>query len=383
MRRNGASTSCAKCCHAPRLCVSHVYMPHHALTCSVGDMRSHIQPSHDHLSLHGCLIVSRNPSAMLGSVASTRAFARVAAPAAATGTSSFTPDGRECRLCHVRDTESDPIDKSQYHAWGYPTKGGRNVGKVCFYCMRCYTARYEPRGLSVQRLEELISSDTCEHDKFFQLRTCAINQFIERGTHRIKLNWTAIDATVSLTETARVQVEEATDTYKPYADYVRQYGAPESNGLGHKRTVFRGHDVVVIPGESGWKVKRLTLQDVSMKRVVADASMTITDGELSEQFNGYSGTMFASLMPASGVPLNVLLGRDADVQPPPPSTTGASTSSKSVAHDEDDALRVGTRPSWSVPDATPASSCASTTPVPPTASDPAHARLACVGWSSF
>lgn len=57
------------------------------------------------------------------------------------------------------------------------------------------------------------------------------------------LSWTAIDAMVSLIETARLQMEEATDTYKPYADYVRHDGALEPNGLGHKRIVLRGHDV--------------------------------------------------------------------------------------------------------------------------------------------
>ena len=52
------------------------------------------------------------------------------------------PDGRDCRCCGCLDNERDYIDLQIYILWGYKALHGKNQGRMCFYCMRVFKARY-------------------------------------------------------------------------------------------------------------------------------------------------------------------------------------------------------------------------------------------------
>ncbi len=65
-------------------------------------------------------------------------------------------DGRVCLLCKSKDSDPDPTYTTRTLIWGYPCnmRTRRNVGQVCYYCMRTFNARFKAKYGSTTKLVE-------------------------------------------------------------------------------------------------------------------------------------------------------------------------------------------------------------------------------------
>jgi hypothetical protein len=175
-------------------------------------------------------------------------------------------------------------------------------------CRRIFTARYESQKYTISSLETKLGSDQNAHKEFHDYWLEVKNTWLEAGCIPEHINWHNVDHKVKLSNISRVTVCDPEDTYRPFEDYVQEFGDPSVNNLGHKRVEFQGMDCVVIPGKRQWKVKRERINDVRSDIVKDDGSFQVGSGQLEANFGALSSTLFSSLPSATGVSLDRLLG---------------------------------------------------------------------------
>jgi hypothetical protein len=186
-----------------------------------------------------------------------------------TDTMEVRPDGRECRCCAKKDSDPDEVDVTSYYCWGYPPKLGMNQGRICFYCIRTFQAKYEQQlSYTITSFCIAIGSDAKLHEGFLQIRSEAVKMFVAAGkTRGFKLDWETVDQRVVTIKRNEVKSEQDPDLYMLFSDYVKDNGDPASNSKGHSRCVHEGHDCVCIPGKLQWKVYKIKSEGVEMQTV--------------------------------------------------------------------------------------------------------------------
>lgn len=72
----------------------------------------------------------------------------------------FKPDGRSCKCCGGRDSDTDPVD-GHFLAWYYAPRNGVSQGHYCFYCAKVwyvYFRMFEATG-SLTKLVNMLGRD--------------------------------------------------------------------------------------------------------------------------------------------------------------------------------------------------------------------------------
>ena len=101
------------------------------------------------------------------------------------------PDGRLCQLCNVPDSDPDLVHAKASMKWGYPPdKASRkNVGRVCYYCTRVWTARFKSKFKQVEKLIAAFGSDMELMGVFQHWRKIAVELMQRAGSYDVTVQW--------------------------------------------------------------------------------------------------------------------------------------------------------------------------------------------------
>lgn len=215
------------------------------------------------------------------------------------------PDGRVCRLCPAKDSDQDLVDVNLLWKWGYPCNtDGSTQGKVCFYCVRVFNARYQYK-FSITTLQTELGSSTDTRKVFNQYLEFCKNKFVLAGTHDLKVNWEEV-VVITQTDRTLVSFEEPDDQFWKLEKYKLLFGDPASNGKGHAKVVMNGMDGVLVPTDGPYLVKRSHQKFVDKARTIDDGSFDLGEGQADQIFGDISEQLFATR--ATGMSLSSLVG---------------------------------------------------------------------------
>jgi hypothetical protein len=127
------------------------------------------------------------------------------------------PDGRSCNLCRAKDDSPDPIVAVEFRKWGYAPENGKNVGNVCYYCMRVFTCRYKIK-MTCKGLVQKCGVDEQEHATFMELLKLCIEKFKESGSRDMQLSLPAAPV-LSERQSDQLIWEEPEEQYWEINDY--------------------------------------------------------------------------------------------------------------------------------------------------------------------
>lgn len=96
---------------------------------------------------------------------------------------------------------------SMHRAWGYPPKQVRgelrNQGRVCFYCMRVFQARYHGK-MFVKEMRAFLGRDEGEHTRLLALVKWAISKHVESGSKATRIQWPSDEKLVHSSEATTI-----------------------------------------------------------------------------------------------------------------------------------------------------------------------------------
>lgn len=247
------------------------------------------------------------------------------------------PDGRACPTCQAKDSDPDRVLPHMTMKWGYAPdpNSGRNVGRLCYYCHRVWTARFKQKYKSLDSFTQALGGDLSLVQVFQHWLNMGIGLMQELKRHDIKISWgdEATARQVTKKMASEVRVEEPEDVILAPEDYRRQYGDPASNGLGHRYVEMGSAKGYLIPGAREWRVKRARVMSAELSEVVDDGSFQL--GHL--QMEGMVLDIAAGFAPerATGVSLSDLLpARSREPQGPdtePASSIGTAPPTSSTS----------------------------------------------------
>jgi hypothetical protein len=187
-------------------------------------------------------------------------------------------DGRECRLCHLKDWDADLTFPLECLTWAYPPKDAKNRGMICFVCIRVYEAEFEHaaqvialarmKGVTLLSAFILLYGTEIEVNKrFWMLHAACLGVFKrECKSRRLRINWEVIRKEVQQFKTHEYEEATLPDEVWPYLDYCQEplFGAPpETNGKNHTVVFREGEKCVLIPAKRRWTITRRKREGVT------------------------------------------------------------------------------------------------------------------------
>ena len=120
----------------------------------------------------------------------------------------------------------DIVVQSSSWKWGYPlTASGHNQGRVCFYCIRVFNARYKCK-FAISALETEMGRNIEIRNEFMAYLDTCKQIFIKAGSHDINVDWGGPSKKVVTQKQRSVaSFEEPADDFWPineYNDLVRE-----------------------------------------------------------------------------------------------------------------------------------------------------------------
>jgi hypothetical protein len=249
------------------------------------------------------------------------------------------PDGRVCRLCGAKDSDMDIVIHSSSLKWGYQLSAdGRNQGKVCFYCIRVFNARYKCK-FAIAALEiEMGRSIDIRNEFMAFLETCK-QIFIKAGSHDISVDWgEASRKVVTQKQRAVTSFEEPPDDFWPINEYIDRFGDPSANGKGHTRKTLQGIDGVLVPNKGPYKLRRKHQQLVDATVTMDSGNFTLGENQAESVFADISAQLFSTR--ATGMSLSTLIGGSSSSSTPSSLTISSSPSSVPQCDEHGDGMMV-------------------------------------------
>jgi hypothetical protein len=187
------------------------------------------------------------------------------------------PDGRCCKVCSVKDSETDYVNVKIFIKWAKPPKyvevkkAWINDGLICFYCGKLMSAQYKSIYKTIDGLLDAMSKETpegqslkAEVGEFTKLiKTECIKQ--KKYNIRIDLTMTQLAKSVTHRETIKVDVEEEDYIVCPKYYLSCNIGHWETNGLGHRYGQIGSNVGVIVPGAPIKKIKRVHIYPNSFR----------------------------------------------------------------------------------------------------------------------
>jgi hypothetical protein len=239
-----------------------------------------------------------------------------------------SPDGRECRICKVKDNDSDYVIPTLFVKWGYPSKNGKNEGNHCYYCVRAFRARFGASVKTMEGLEDTLGADDKKHTLFMALRKDVIDTLVAAGRYDVRIRKdtsqeSEFQAVLTKTNSKNIEVIDPEDKFMELQDYRDEHGDPASNGKGHKRTTFQGREIVLMPSKRVFRIKRSHLISVGISERI-DSGDVLNNSQLEDMM----ADVFDSINPerATGVTLDELMGAGPRVNQEGASSSSASSS---------------------------------------------------------
>jgi hypothetical protein len=234
-----------------------------------------------------------------------------------------------------------------YILWDYKALHGKNQGRMCFYCMRVFKARYA--GIyKIWQLVDKIGTDKEFNTEFMSYRKEVIDRLVAVGSHDARVDWDKTNKKVlqSFAE-GYVEVEDPVDEIWQLDDYTRAYGDYKTNGMGHRHGTVLGRSGIIIPGKKVVKVFRRQRQGQRLETDLDNGDFEVGENQLDSKFGGMINNLFGSLSGTSGISMDEILARKesadrlasssgpfASCSTPSPSKPGAAA----FPIDEDDKL---------------------------------------------
>ena len=259
-----------------------------------------------------------------------------AVPSGALNAKRCIPDGRLCRLCGAKDSDMDIVVQSSSWKWGYPlTASGHNQGRVCFYCIRVFNARYKCK-FAISALETEMGRNIEIRNEFMAYLDTCKQIFIKAGSHDINVDWGGPSKKVVTQKQRSVaSFEEPADDFWPINEYNDRFGDPASNGKGHTRKTINGIDGVLVPNKGPYKLRRKTEQLVDATVTVDSGNFTLGENQADSVFADITAQLFSTR--ATGMSLSTLISGLSSSSAPEPSSLPPSSSASGVQKpDEDD-----------------------------------------------
>ena len=185
------------------------------------------------------------------------------------------PDGRCCKICGESDKAEDHVICESSLRWGYPPKDGRSQGDICYYCARIHQCRWKPMGVSISALITKLGAEEALLIEFMDLQKKAVQQMQTAGRHDIVFKRAAAggeddesDRRLDTVSGKKVEIFQPDDSMYEMKHYKTKYGDPKKNGLNHKVTMWKGKEMVLVPGEPVYKVKRSEVATVEVREKV-------------------------------------------------------------------------------------------------------------------
>jgi hypothetical protein len=203
--------------------------------------------------------------------------------------------GEVCRLCGAKDSDRDIVIHTISFKWGYPLSAdGRNQGKVCFYCIRVFNARYKCK-FAIAALEIQMGRSIDIRNEFMAfLETCK-QIFIKAGSHDISVDWGAASRkVVTQRQRAVTSFEEPPDDFWPIDEYIDRFGDPSANGKGHTRKTLEGIDGVLVPTKGPYKLRRKHQQLVDTTVTMDSGNFTLGENQAESVFADISAWLFST-----------------------------------------------------------------------------------------
>lgn len=221
-------------------------------------------------------------------------------------------DGRQCRFCGTADTADDPVakalgwaradgNKSITYAWftDKPKHNKPNEGMVCYYCYTVFGSRYKHRGFSMDAALAEIGSSLEKTSAFKALKQGLIDWCIQNGGRGGRVQWSFVQQRSLVSQQIQATTyEDPVDEHWDLAEYIREKGNPETNGLNHQVKSVEGRKIVVVPGKLIWKVKRSRTNQAVLNTVIDDGTCVFGENQLEEKAVEL-GQLLKNMMPAA------------------------------------------------------------------------------------
>ena len=96
-----------------------------------------------------------------------------------------------------KDSAQDPIESHRVLGWGYPpdSSSRKNLGLVCYYCLRVFGARFKAKYKSVEILKQTFGTQMEVMQMFNHWRQMAIDLFKQHSSRDVTVRWGDADST--------------------------------------------------------------------------------------------------------------------------------------------------------------------------------------------
>lgn len=149
--------------------------------------------------------------------------------------------------------------------------GFANEGKVCWYCYRVFTGRYNHQH-SYESLKTAMGGSQTLHDEFWSLLAIVKKKMVDTRSHKVRISWQehggGLNRSVTTNKSQVCQLEQPEDQIWDETSYVDKYGDWRTNGKNHKKVTMDGVTGIYVPGPKVWKVRRFKEAKVSLNEEV-------------------------------------------------------------------------------------------------------------------
>eukprot|EP00959_Pyramimonas_sp_CCMP1952_P095610 1998627-Pyramimonas_sp.AAC.1 len=152
--------------------------------------------------------------------------------------------------------------------WSYPPdmKTGRTEGTICGYCMRYYSARVKPQGVSLAQYKKILGAEEKKLNCHQQAVSVLKEQIISKGLPRnAKFEWELIEErSLKIVKSMEMNIKKPGWTHVPWDFYATspEYGNgkdlnnnPAGISAGHREFFFEGVRGVLIPDKPITKIE--------------------------------------------------------------------------------------------------------------------------------
>ena len=159
------------------------------------------------------------------------------------------PDGRECGVCGIKDSETDYVVSKIFVRWGYEPKRVETAGEVyyvnqgqqCYYCVKGFNSRYKTKYSTIGKMVACFGKDEKMLQAFKNLVQVITNKMIAAGKYNIQVGIKDEEAAKKLDLVTRqdlVAADEPDEIWRDEKEYERQWGDWKANN--HQKGIFHG-----------------------------------------------------------------------------------------------------------------------------------------------